>query len=84
LAESLSKFVDGGVRICHVIHVRASRPQSVPQLLPSDHFSLLLQEYDQDLIGLALQAQRSAIKKNLPALLIDVIRTQARVTCCDR
>src|SRR6266446_3385243 len=69
-AKSLPQLVHRGVDVCIVIDMRVGRPQSLFQLIASDHFALLLQEYNQNLVDLALWAQARASTKNLLALLI--------------
>jgi hypothetical protein len=74
--EESPKLVDSGVQIC-VDH-------NALQLLASNHFSLLLQEHNQHLKGLILQAQLTAIANYPLVLLIDLEKAEAKVSYGDR
>jgi hypothetical protein len=63
--------------------MRVRRPKSLLQLVTRDHFPLLLQQHNQHLIDLALQAKPRAIARDLLALLVDMKWTKAHVARLD-
>jgi len=78
-AKCLPQLVHRGVDVRIVMTLRVGRPQSLFQLIASDHFALLLQQHNQNLVDLALQAQARASTKDLLALLIYMKRAETQV-----
>ncbi len=58
-------------------------PQRLFQLLPRNYFSLLLQQHDEDLIDLALQADSRAAAGHLLTMLVNAKRTKTHITRLD-
>ncbi len=71
IAKRLAEFVDGGVYVGVVVHVRISGPEPHAQLFAGDDITRFFEECQKNLINLALELEPGPVPRNFLPLLIN-------------
>ena len=71
IAERLAEFVDSGIYIGVVVHMRISGPEPYAQLFAGDDFTRFFEKCQKNLINLPLQLEPGPAARNFLPLLVN-------------
>ena len=71
IAKRLAEFVDGGIYIGVVVHMRISGPEPYAQLFAGDDFTRFFEKCQKNLINLPLELEPGPAARNLLPLLVN-------------
>ena len=67
----MAEFIDGGIHVGVVVHVRIGRPEPPAQLFAGDNFPRFFEECEKNLINLALELEAGPVPGHFLPLLVN-------------